>query len=51
MAVNLIPLMTDFHQKVIYTEANLQLKATSLFKYVWTFTGHRALKSYELQKS
>ena len=53
LAVNLISLMTDFHQKVIYTEANLQLTAASLFnmydlledtrrKRVMSFRGHKS---------
>ena len=28
----------------VYPEINLQLKAVGLFKYVWLFIGHQALK-------
>ena len=31
----------------IYTQKNLQLKATCLFKYVWPSSGHKALKGWE----
>ena len=29
-----------------HTYLNLQLLATGLFKYVWTFIGHQVLKGY-----
>ena len=32
------------HWKVTETQANLQLQATPLFKYVWPFSANQALK-------
>ena len=47
MVVNLFefnPFTSRVHKKVIHTYANLHLKAAGLFKYVWPFSGHLALK-------
>ena len=41
--------MLDVLEKVTHTETNLQLKAASLFKYVWPFSGHQAAKGWGRQ--
>ena len=38
------PLVCGVHCKVTYTQTNLQFSAAGLFKYVWPFSGHQALK-------
>ena len=38
------PLVPGVHQKVTHTQTNLQLWGVSLFKYVWPFSEHQALK-------
>ena len=44
--LNYFNLLTPcFHLKVIHTETNIQLSAAGLFRYVWPFSGHQALKS------
>ena len=42
---NISLLTLDVHQKVICIETKMQLPAASLFKYVWPWSGHQALKS------
>ena len=37
-------LMPGGNKKVTRTETNLQLSAAGLFKYVWRFCYHQALK-------
>ena len=39
------PLLPRLHQKVTHTRTNQQLSAADLFKYVWPFSEHKALKS------
>ena len=36
------PLTHGVNYKVVYTETNLQLKASGLLKYLWLFRGHQA---------
>ena len=38
------PLVPGVHQKVTHTLTSLQLSTAGLFKYVWPFSGHQALK-------
>ena len=39
-----LPLVPCVHSKVTLTWTNLQLQCAGLFKYVWPFSGHQALK-------
>ena len=41
------PLMPGGNKKDTYTYTNLQLSAAGLFKDVWRFCYHQALKGYE----
>ena len=41
------PLMPGAKKKVTHTKTNSQLKAAGLFKYVWNFCHHHALKGWK----
>ena len=43
------PLTPGVHEKVIHTYTNLQLSFASLFKYIWPFDGHEALKDWNIK--
>ena len=44
LRLSINPSVPGVHLKVTHTWTNLQLKAVGLFKYVWPFSGHQALK-------
>ena len=46
--MSLNPLVHGIHWKVTHTSTNLQLEPAVLFKYVWPFSGHQALKGLNL---